>query len=296
MGGDIMPIISDLIVLAGASLTIFAAWVYFRRYQIVRPPVGVFNRNDMVLLLAGIILMPYLYLFLPTWLAGILLGLVTCSILYAIWEPVLRAGRAIWLMVLLNMGLDLVTAWWFGTDHKVFVVINDLIILLVCIGISNLWVQGGIKARDVMLLAAFLTLYDVIATSILPLMSDMMLRLAPLPFAPLMVWGNGHELVSIGLGDLILATVFPLVMYKAFSRRAGLIALLLMPSVIASLMFLPLILPIKGVFPAMVGLGPVIILQYLFWYRRQKRERHLWQYCEQEACLMQNSFTEAELS
>src|ERR1051326_5666358 len=120
-----MPILSDLMVLAGASLAIFAAWVYFRRYQIVRPPVGVFNRNDMILLLAGIILMPYLYLFLPTWLAAILLGLVTCSILYTIWEPILRSGRVIWLMVLLTMGLDLATAWWFGTGHEVFVVIND---------------------------------------------------------------------------------------------------------------------------------------------------------------------------
>jgi hypothetical protein len=278
-----MPIASDLMVLAAASLAIFGAWVYFRRYQIVRPPVGVFNRNDLVLLLAGIILMPYLYLFLPIWLAAILLGLVTCSILYTIWEPILRSGRVIWLVVLLTIGLNLASAWCFGIGHEVFVVINDLIILLVCLGVSNLWVQGGMKARHVMILAAFLTFYDLIATSILPLMSDMILRLAPLPFAPMVVWGNGHGLVSIGLGDLILAATFPLVMRKAFSRRAGLLALLLMPSVIASLMCLPVIFPIKGVFPAMVGLGPVIMLQYLFWHKHQKEERTLWQYWEQEA-------------
>jgi hypothetical protein len=76
-------------------------------------------------------------------------------------------------------------------------------------------------------------------------------------------------------------------MRKAFSRHAGLLALLLMPGVIASLMCLPIILPIKGVIPAMIGLGPVIILQYLFWHRHQKEERTLWQYCEQETRLMQ---------
>ncbi len=273
-----MPIVSDLVVLAGASLAICAAWVYFRRYQIVRPPVGVFNRNDMVLLLVGIILMPNLYLLLPIWLAGTLLGLMTCSILYTIWEPVLQARIAIWFMVLLNMGLDLASAWWFGTDHEAFVVINDLIVLQICIGISNLWVQGGMKARDMMVLAAFLTLYDIIATSILPLMHDVMLHLAPLPFAPLVVWGSGNGLVSIGLGDLILATVFPLVMLKAFSRRASLLALFLVPSVIASLMLLMTILPINGAFPAMVGLGPAMILQYLFWHRCQRQERFMWQY------------------
>jgi hypothetical protein len=278
-----MPIVSDLIVLAGASLTICAAWVYFRRYRIVRPPVGVFNRNDMILLLVGIILMPYLYLLLPTWLAGTLLGLVTCSILYTIWEPVLRARIAIWLMVLLNIGLDLASAWWFGTGHEAFVVINDLIVLQICVGISNLWVQGGMKARDVTLLAAFLTLYDILATSILPLMHDVMLRLAPLPFAPLVVWGSGSGSVSIGLGDLILATVFPLVMLKAFSLRAGLLALFLMPCVIASMMLLMIILPINSVFPAMAGLGPVMILQYFCWHRCQGQECYMWEYYEYKA-------------
>ena len=282
-----MPIVSDLIVLAGASMAILGAWAYFRRYRIVRPPVGVFNRNDMVLLMAGIIIMPYLYLLLPIWLAGTLLGLVTCSILYTIWEPVLQARTTIWLVVLLNMGLDLTTAWWFGANHEVFVIINDFIVLLICIGVSNLWVQGGIKARNVMMLAVFLTLYDTIATSILPLMHDMMLHLAPLPFAPTMVWGNGNALAGIGLGDLILAATFPLVMRKAFSRRAGLLALLLMPSVIAGMILLQIIMPTKGIFPAMLFLGPVMILQYFFWHRHQKRERTMWQYYEQETGMTQ---------
>jgi hypothetical protein len=287
MGGDIMPIVSDLIVLAGASLAIIGAWVYFQRYQIVRPPIGVFNRNDVIWLMAGIIILPYLYLFLPIWLAGTLLGLATWSVLYTIWEPVLRARRAVWLVVLLNMGLDLIAVWWVGADHAAFVLINDLTVLLICIGISNLWVQGGIKARHVMVLAAFLTLYDVIATSILPLMHDMMLRLAPLPFAPTVVWGTGNELAGIGLGDLILAATFPVVMCKAFSRRAGLLALLLMPCVIAGLVLLQVMMSFKGVFPAMVFIGPTMILQYFFWQRYHKRERTMWQYYEQKAGLSQ---------
>ena len=280
-----MPIVSDLIVLAGACIAIIGAWVYFQRYQIVRPPIGVFNRNDVVLLMVGIIVMPYLYLLLPIWLAGTLLGLVTCSILYTIWEPVLRARIAIWLVVLVSTGLDLTTAWWVGADHAVFVIINDLIVLLICIGVSNLWVQGGIKASNVIVLAAFLTLYDVIATSILPLMHDMMLRLTPLPFAPTVVWGTGNGLVGIGLGDLILAATFPLVMYKAFSHRAGLLALLLMPCVIASMILLQIIMPFKGVFPAMVFIGPTMILQYFFWRRHYKCEHTMWQYYKRKSSL-----------
>ena len=118
-------------------------------------------------------------------------------------------------------------------------------------------------------------------------MHDMMLRLTPLPFAPTVVWGTGSGLVGIGLGDLILAATFPLVMYKAFSHRAGLLALLLMPCVIAGMILLQIIMPFKGVFPAMVFIGPTMILQYFFWHRHYQQERTMWQYYERKAGLPQ---------
>ena len=41
------------------------SWAYFRRYPVARPPIGVFNLRDVVVLLAAIALIPYLYLELP---------------------------------------------------------------------------------------------------------------------------------------------------------------------------------------------------------------------------------------
>ena len=47
-------------------------------------------------------------------------------------------------------------------------------------------------------------------------------RLADLPFLPVVAWGFGQdEWAGIGLGDLLFATVFPLVMRKAYGKRAG---------------------------------------------------------------------------
>ena len=41
------------------------SWAYFRRYQLSRPPIGVFGLGDVVVMLAAIILIPFLYLALP---------------------------------------------------------------------------------------------------------------------------------------------------------------------------------------------------------------------------------------
>jgi hypothetical protein len=75
---------------------------------------------------------------------------------------------------------------------------------------------------------------------------------------------------------VLLATVFPLVMRKAFGCSAGMIALAL--AAIGTLLALPL----QGAFPVMVVLGPLMMLQYLFWRRRCGRERTTWQYLQEE--------------
>jgi hypothetical protein len=67
-------------------------------------------------------------------------------------------------------------------------------------------------------------------------------------------------------------------MRKAFGRSAGIAALVLTLGAIGMLLALPL----KGVFPVMVVLGPLIVLQYLYWSKRGGRERTMWQYLQEE--------------
>src|SRR6266567_786743 len=273
-----MQHLSYYVVLGCVVGVLLGSWAYFRRYQVSRPPIGVFNLKDVALMVLLIILLPLLYLILPLWLAATLLLLVALSILYFAWEPVLHARWAIWLAALAMLALDSAAAYLLGTRQNAFFAVNNLVLLLIVVGATNLWAQSGMKARDAAVLGACLSVYDFIATSRLPLMGDLVARLSSLPLAPLVAWSSEHTLWGIGLGDLLLAAVFPLVMRKAFGRTAGLVALLLAFAAIGTLLALPL----QGFFPAMVILGPLMVLQYLYWKSRRGRERTTWQYLQEE--------------
>jgi hypothetical protein len=146
------------------------------------------------------------------------------------------------------------------------------------------------KARDLAVLAGGLAAYDFVATAQLPVTADLFARLAGLPFAPVVVWpvGPGGLWLGVGLGDLLLASVAPLVLRKAFGRAAGVAAASL--SMGAIVVALALALPAAGAeaqvagrpFPVMVVLGPLLVLQYLYWRRQRGPERTTWQYLQAE--------------
>ena len=48
------------VVVVLAALSTLLSSAYFRRYQVTRPPIGVFNGRDVAILLAAIVLIPYL--------------------------------------------------------------------------------------------------------------------------------------------------------------------------------------------------------------------------------------------
>ena len=273
-----MQYLSYAVVLGGAVCAILGGWAYFRRYQVSRPPIGVFNLKDLALMVLFIILVPFLYLVLPSRFVAALLLLAALSILYFTWEPVLHAPWATWLAVCALLAADLETFFLLGMRSNGFFAVNDAVLVVIVVGIGNLWAQSGMKARDAALLGAFLAVYDVLATSQLPLTSTLFAHLAGLPFAPLLSWGSGRSALGIGLGDLLLATVFPLVLRKAFGRSAGFIAMVLALGTMGMLLALPL----QGVFPVMVVLGPLMGLQYLFWRRYRGQERTTWQYLQEE--------------
>ena len=269
--------LSYYVVLGCVACVQVGSWAYFRRYQISSPPIGVFNVQDLAVMVLLIILVPLFYLILPLWLTGALLLLVALSILYFTWEPLLRARWAIWLATVTLLVVDSGAAF-LGTKQNAFFAVNNIVLLVMVVGITNLWAQSGMKARDTALLGVLLAVYDFIATVKLPLMGELVARLADLPLAPLVAWSSENTMPSIGLGDLLLAIVFPLVMRKAFGRPAGLVALVLTLAAIGTLLALPL----QGGFPLMVVLGPLMGLQYLYWRRRRGQERTTWHYLQEE--------------
>jgi hypothetical protein len=271
-----------LVVVALTLSALLLGWGYFRRYQITRPPLGVLNLWDVGLMVGAIVVVPYLYLALPLWLAAGLLAASFLSVFYVMGEPVLRARWALWPAVLVLLASDVGTTHLFGARSALFSVVNDGVLIIAVVGMSNLWAQSGMKARDVAVLAGVLALYDLIATSILPVTTNLVGRLAGIPFAPMVVWGAGGHRLGIGLGDLLLATVFPLVMRKAFGRAAGLGALAIALSTLGALLTLPALLGMRVTLPAMTPLGPLMVLQYVYWVRHRGPERTTRQYLQDE--------------
>lgn len=270
-----------LIILAFALSAILLSWLYFRRYRVNRPPIGVLNLHDIAFIMGSIILIPYLYLWLPEWLVVALLGLGAWSLLTLLFEPVLRNRLAVQGVSLALMAGDLAAYFLWGAESRGYLLLNNLVMALTVVSITNLWAQSGLKARDVTLLGAALILYDFVATAVLPLMDALFLRMMGLPFGTQLAWPAGAGLAGLGMGDLLLAAVFPLVMRKAFGLRAGLVAMGIAVGVLVGLFLLPL----TGTFPVMTVLGPAMVAQYWFWRRGGNVERTTWHYLQAEPLL-----------
>jgi hypothetical protein len=273
---------SFYVVLGFSASALLLGWAYFRNYQLGRPSIGVINLADVAIMIGVIVLIPYLYLALPLWVVAAILTVAMVGILYFTAEPLLRARWATWVVTLLLLGSDIGTNLHFGATSTTFSLVNDTVLVLATVGVANLWAQSGMKARDVAVLGGALALYDLIATSLRPLMTDLIWRLATIPFAPVVTWGVGSDRLLIGLGDLLLATVFPLVMRKAFGRSAGIAAMIMNLGTIAGMLAFLVLAKAEMALPVMTGLGPLMVLQYVYWMRKRGAERTTWQYLQAE--------------
>src|SRR5688572_4277780 len=127
-----MPVtLPSLLVVLGLTVAaVLLSWFYFGRFKITRPPIGVFNLTDIAFMIGGIILVPYLYLLLPTWLVAALLLVGTLSVVYFLWEPVLRSRLLVWIASLGLVGADIWASAQFGTISNQFFVVNDVVLLV----------------------------------------------------------------------------------------------------------------------------------------------------------------------
>lgn len=267
------------VVLLGTVAAVVGGWNYFRRFRITRPPIGVVDLGDVAFIVCGIILVPYLYIWLPFWVVLVLLALGSFGILLLVFEPVV-AGRLVrWAGALGLVVADVVLARIAGVGSNAYFAVNDLVLILTVVGVTNLWAQSGMRARDAAILGGFLAVYDLLATALSSLTTDMVDRLTDLPFLPVFAWGFGNdEWLGIGLGDLLFATVFPLVMRKAYGRSTGLVAAGIALATVGGIVGIAVAGVLEGTFPVMTILGPLMVAQYLAWSRRCGPERTTRQY------------------
>jgi hypothetical protein len=121
--------------------------------------------------------------------------------------------------------------------------------------------------------AGLLAVYDLVATGLTPVMDRFAAQVMGLPFAPLLAVTRGEPPVALGLGDLLLLVLFPLVAAKAYGRAAALLAGVIGVLVSGAISVLFATGTLAGAFPLMVVLGPAVAGQHLYWVRRGGRER-----------------------
>jgi hypothetical protein len=274
------------VVLVSVILVSLGALYYFRRVRMERPPIGTFNGRDIVILLAFVIALPFVYGYLPLWLITCLLVLTFTSSLYLGYKPVLGTGRT-WLGIGLLIGLNIWTShhlmgttagwqlWWAELS---------VLVGLGAIAVSNLYVQGGMKLQYVAWFALALAAYDIVFATVLPLTDELVAGYLAHPLDPLMGMRFGIDNYGVGLGDLLVYSLFMVASYKAYGVKAARIAFGLIV-VFGALVtaFIPFALnfldqELDLLVPSQALFGPAAFLCYLWMKHKWGRERTMAEY------------------
>ncbi len=272
----ISSLLSVVMVVLHLAATVLIGVVFLQRVTLTRPPIGRFNLQDIAFMMLIIITLPVLYLNLPALAVVTLIGLSFFTILQAMFAPLMPRRWSILAaigLIALNIGMQRLEHP--NGLHPAFIVLNNLMLVVAIAGVCNLYTQSGMRARDVAVFSVALTFFDYVATSLLPLMVDMVNLLATLPFMPIIAWGDGVRGFAIGLGDVLMLTLWTLTAWKGFGRVAGVVAALLGLGTATAILLALWARVITEAVPVMIFLGPLIAVQYLFWHHRLGRERSI---------------------
>lgn len=262
---------NDLAVLVALpAIAIVLAVLYLRHVAIDRPPVGVYTSRDIAVMITVVVLLPLLYRALPGFAVATALGLMSVLAVQLTLAPLLSGPVALG-AALAAGAVDLTLVITHRTTPAA--IWNDVLLLILVIGVTNLYVQSGIKVRDVAVLGSLLAGYDLVATTMLPVMGDLLRKTIELPFAPVFSGWTGSQPTMIGLGDVLMLTLWTLVSVKGYSRTAGWVAAGIELALTTGLALAMRFDLLTGLFPVMLVAGPLMALQYLFWRRLCGPER-----------------------
>lgn len=266
----------------GTVATSAAALAYLRRVRLDRPAIGTFNSRDIRVLFVFIVFLPFLYAVLPHWALTVFLSITFSSALSIGLRPLLRPA-AVWVAVGTLIGANLWlnrtmlgTLWgWQLTWAE-----GDLIVLLAAVAIANLYVQGGMKLRHVAWFALILAGYDVAFTTLLPVNSHLAEEFLGWPLDPSFGMRFGLYNATVGIGDLLVFSLFLIATYKAYGRAAARVALgVVVVFGVATVCAAPLVLDVFSTartdvaIPAQTSFGPAAFVAYVWMRRRYGRER-----------------------
>lgn len=274
------------VIMTGVIVVCGGALAYFRRVRMERPAIGTFNARDVVILLVFIGVLPFVYGWLPVPLVTCLLVLTFASALHIGYRPLL-GPVGIWLGIGVLFGFNI----W-SSNHimgtlpgwQVWFVEQGVLVVLAAIAVCNLYLQGGMKLRHVAWLALALAGYDVLFAAYYPLTGRLIARYLTHPLTPLLGIRLGYFDYAIGLGDLLVYSLFFVAAYKAYGPRAAKVAaavIVVMGGFATA--FVPFLFNFTNsnldvLVPAQSLFGPAAFVTYLWMKRHYGRERTMVEY------------------
>jgi hypothetical protein len=277
------PVLFELVLaVSGTVLTVWLALLYLRRVRIERPAIGTFNRRDITVLFGFIVGLPLLYLVLPLLPLLVILSITFISALSIGLRPLLSPTLT-WLVVGVLVGANIWLARTrLGTvlGWQVFWVENSVLVIAAAVTVANLYVQGGMRAKHVAWFALVLAFYDAVFTFVWPVTNALVQRFLGWPLDPAIGFRLGIFNASLGLGDLLVYSLFVIAVYKAYGRAPARLAIALtvvfgaLIPASAPLIFRVLIDARTDLLvPAQTAFGPAAFVCYLWLSRRYGRER-----------------------
>ena len=216
-----------VVVLTGALATAAGSVLYLRRVRLDRPAIGTFNTRDMVILFGFIVVLPVFYLALPGHVLTAFLVLTFASAMSLCLRPFL-APLPRRLLIAAVLGSEIVVTYTLlGTELglQLYWLLTNTAVLLAAVGVSNLYVQGGLRLPQVGWFALALAAYDAFFSLVVPLTPALAETFEGRPLnASIGFAARGYN-ANIGLGDLLIYGLFAAAAYKGFGRRGAVAAL-----------------------------------------------------------------------
>jgi hypothetical protein len=271
-----------VLALCATLLTSAGGMFYLRRVRLERPAIGIFNHRDIRILFCFIIALPFVYLLLPRVALTCFLIVTFAGAISIGFRPVLSRTQ-LWLMIGLLIGVNIwLNRTMLGTVYgwQLAWLTTDMLVLLAATAVSNLYIQGGMRLRHVAWIALILAVYDLAFIFFVPVTNKLTEQFLGFPMDPSIGMRMGLYNASIGLGDLLVYTLFLLAAFKAYGRVAGRLAFAL---VILFGAIAPALVPLlitdfldsrtDLVVPAQTLFGPAAFIAYRWMRRHYGAER-----------------------
>ena len=249
-----------LVTVVFGAIIITVSWGYDVRWQLPAPKLGVFDYTDVTALAIVVVIYPFVAVVEPPWLAAVINGALMVNAVADLAAPMLktRGFRAVALVLSVTVVVLVATS---HTGPIPGWALTDLLLVAVVVAVAVAWAQLGATLAHLAVLAAFLTIYDITATTLTGFMDALLGALGHQPISFVFTFPAARGTACLGVGDMLILALVPLTAPRRLRPHAALGAALLMYGAYLAGLAISATHPTATI-PLMITLGPATLAIY----------------------------------